>query len=91
VTRNSVSLVLALPLTYAAKIRQVSGMTAVSWANWFGGIYVSGRNFFPQFAVDPPTCLEIYPEFGLSIDEKKAFFADRQGAIVGRKLADQYG
>jgi putative ABC transport system permease protein len=91
VTRNAVSLVFALPLTYAAKIRQVSGVTAVSWANWFGGIYISERNFFPQFAVDPPTYLEIYPEFKLSADEKKAFFADHQGAIVGRKLADQYG
>ncbi len=91
VTRNSVSLVFALPLTYAEKIRQVPGVTAVSWANWFGGVYISERNFFPQFAVDPPTYLEIYPEFMLSAEQKKAFLADRQGAIVGRKLASLYG
>ena len=73
------------------KIRQVDGVTAVSWANWFGGVYVSERNFFPQFAIDPPTYLEIYPEFVLSPEERKAFLTDRQGAIVGRKLAEQYG
>jgi len=91
VTRNAVSLVFALPLTYADRIRQVSGVAAVSWANWFGGVYISERNFFPQFAVDAPSYLEIYPEFVLSDEQKKAFFGDRQGAIVGRKLADLYG
>src|SRR6266487_431388 len=91
VTRNAVSLVFSLPLTYAQKIRQIDGVTAVSWANWFGGVYISERNFFPQFAIDAPTYLEIYPEFVLSPEEKKAFLTDRQGAIAGRKLAEQYG
>lgn len=91
VTRNAVSLVFPLPLTYAQRVRQVPGVTAVSWANWFGGVYVSERNFFPQFAVDAPSYLDIYPEFVLSPAERKAFLTDRQGAIVGRKLADQYG
>jgi putative ABC transport system permease protein len=91
VTRNAVSLVFSLPLTYAQKIRSVDGIGAVSWANWFGGVYVSERNFFAQFAVDPASYLEIYPEFVLTPEEKRAFLADRQGAIVGKKLADQYG
>jgi putative ABC transport system permease protein len=91
VTRSSVSLVFSLPLTYAQKIRQVPGVKAVSWANWFGGVYISERNFFPQLAVDVPTYLDMYPEFILSPAERKAFIADRNGAIVGRKLAEQYG
>jgi len=91
VTRSSVSLVFSLPLTYAQKIRQVPGVQSVSWANWFGGVYISERNFFPQFAVDAPTYLDMFPEFILSPDERKAFFTDRMGAIVGRKLAEQYG
>ena len=91
VTRSSVSLVFPLPLTYAQKIRQVPGVASVSWANWFGGVYVSERNFFPQFAIDPSTYLAMYPELVLPDAERKAFLLDRQGAIVGRKLADQYG
>jgi putative ABC transport system permease protein len=91
ITRNAVSLVFSLPLTYAQKIRQVDGVTSVSWANWFGGVYVTERNFFPQFAIDPQTYLAMYPEYVLAADERRAFLADRQGAIAGRKLAQEYG
>jgi putative ABC transport system permease protein len=91
VTRSSVSLVFPLPLTYADRIRRVSGVRSVSWAQWFGGVYVSERNFFPQFAVDAQSYLDMYPEFILTPAERKAFLTDRNGAIVGRKLADQYG
>ena len=91
VTRSSVSLVFPLPLTYAPKLRQIPGVTGVTWANWFGGVYISERNFFPQFGVDAPTYLDIYPEIVLSAEERKAFLADRKGAIVGRKLADKFG
>ena len=90
VTRSSVSLVFALPLNYAQKIRQVDGVTGVGWANWFGGIYVSERNFFPQFAISE-SYLDLYPEFVLPDDQRRAFLADRVGAIAGRKLADKYG
>jgi putative ABC transport system permease protein len=90
VTRNSVSLVFPMPLSYAPKIRQVDGVTGVAWANWFGGIYVNERNFFAQFAINP-TYLDLYPEFVLSDVERRAFAADRGGAIAGRKLADKFG
>jgi putative ABC transport system permease protein len=91
VTRNSISLVFSMPVTYAQKMRQVPGVAGVSWANWFGGIYITERNFFPQFAIDGPTYLDMYPEFVIKPEEKKAFLVDRKGAVVGRKLADQYG
>jgi len=90
VTRSSVSLVFALPLSYAQKIRQVDGVTAVGWANWFGGVYVNERNFFAQFAISE-SYLDMYPEFVLPDDQRRAFFADRVGAVAGRKLADKYG
>jgi putative ABC transport system permease protein len=91
ITRSSVSLVFPLPLTYAQKIRQVSGVSGVTWANWFGGVYISESNFFPQFAIDAPSYLAMYPEFVLDEAQKKAFMHDRKGAMVGRKLAEQYG
>jgi putative ABC transport system permease protein len=90
VTRSAVSLVFPLPLNYAQKIRQIDGVAAVGWANWFGGIYVSERNFFAQFAVSP-SYFDLYPEFVLSDDERRAFTSDRVGAVAGRKLADKYG
>ncbi len=91
VTRSSVSLVFPLPLNYAQKIRQVPGVQSVSWANWFGGVYQTERNFFPQFAIDAASYLDMYPELVLSDAERKAFLLDRKGAIVGRKIADLYG
>lgn len=91
ITRNSISLTFPLPLSYADRLRSVEGVTGVSWSNWFGGVYITERNFFPQFAVDAPSYLALYPEYVLKDDEKKAFLLDRQGVIVGRKLADTYG
>ena len=91
VTRNAISLTFPLPLNYAERLKTVDGVTGISWSNWFGGVYITERNFFPQFAVEPASYLALYPEYVLKDEEKKAFLLDRQGAIVGRKLANQYG
>ena len=91
VTRNSISLIFPLPLNYKDKIRQVSGVKLVSYGNWFGGIYIDEKNFFANFAVDPRSYLELYPEFILSPDDEAAFFRDRKGFIAGHKLAEKYG
>jgi len=91
ITRNSISLTFPLPVSYADRLRAVEGVTGLSWSNWFGGVYITERNFFPQFAVDAASYLALYPEYVLKDDEKKAFLLDRQGVIVGRKLADTYG
>jgi putative ABC transport system permease protein len=91
VTRNKTSLIFPLPLSYEARIRGVNGVTGVSRANWFGGIYQDPKNFFAQFAISAESYLDIYPDYVLTEDQRAAFLRDRKGAIVGRKLADQYG
>jgi len=91
VTRSAISLTFPLPLNYAQRIKGVDGVTGISWSNWFGGVYITERNFFPQFAVEPTSYLALYPEYRLTADERLAFMRDRQGAIVGRKLADKFG
>jgi putative ABC transport system permease protein len=90
VTRNAISIIFPLPLSYAEKIRQIQGVSRVSWGNWFGGIYIDEKNFFPNFCVEPRSYLAIYPEFVLSGPEKKAFLADRKGFVAGRKLAARF-
>lgn len=91
ISRNAVSLTFPLPIAYAQRMKAVEGVKLISWANWFGGIYQTERNFFPQFAVEPESYLRLYPEYRLKEEERLAFLKDRQGAIVGRKLANQYG
>jgi putative ABC transport system permease protein len=90
ITRNSISLVFSLPITYRQKLKSIEGVRSVSHANWFGGIYKEPKNFFPQFAIDAPAYLQQYSEYLLQEDELKAFLRDRKGAIVGRKLAETY-
>jgi len=91
ITRSATSLTVPLPLSYAERLRAVDGVSGISWSNWFGGVYITERNFFPQFAIDPASYLALYPEYLLKDDEKKAFLLDQQGALTGRKLADQFG
>jgi putative ABC transport system permease protein len=91
ITRNAISLVFPMPSYYRDRIKGIPGVKSVSHSQWFGGIYIEPRNFFPQFAVDHENYLEMYPEFIIKPDELLAFKKDRQGAVVGRKLADQFG
>jgi putative ABC transport system permease protein len=90
VTRNAISLVFSLPVSYEARIRGVEGVTAVARSNWFGGIYQEPKNFFAQFAVSD-NYLDLYPEFVLPEAERQAWQRDRKGCLVGRQLADLYG
>lgn len=91
VTRNAISLIFPMPLFYKDKIRRISGVEAVAYANWFGGIYQEPKNFFPQFAISGASFLDMYPEFLLSEEQRSNFLHDRKGCIVGRKLATRYG
>ncbi|MBV8657972.1 MAG: ABC transporter permease [Burkholderiales bacterium] len=91
VTRSAISLVFALPISYRDRIRAVDGVTSVSWSNWFGGVYIDERNFFPQFAVDMPTYLPLYSEFVITPEERAALLHDRRGCVVGAKLAARFG
>lgn len=91
VTRHSVSFTFTLPLAYEEQLLKIDGVSKVTYAAWFGGIYIDPKNFFANFAVDPATYLDMYAEFIVPPEEMKAFLDDRRGAIVGRRLADRFG
>ncbi len=91
ITRNAISLVFTMPIYYREQMRSIDGVKIVSYSQWFGGIYKEPSNFFPQFAVDHNTYFDLYPEFIIKPEELLSFKRDRQGAVVGRKLADQFG
>jgi putative ABC transport system permease protein len=91
VMTNATGFVLPLPLSYANRIGAARGVKNVTWANWFGGKYGDNQRFFAQFAVDPESYLEMYPEIVLPEEQKQAFFRERSSAIVGRRLLDLFG
>jgi putative ABC transport system permease protein len=88
---NKVSLIIPLPVSYQARLQQVAGVDTATHQTWFGGVYQDPANFFANIAVVPEPFLRIYPEFTLPPDQVQAWLADRQGAIVGRDLAERFG
>lgn len=91
VTLSSTGLVFPLPKAYANRLAAVPGVEAVSWANWFGGRYGDGKRFFANFAIDPASYLDMYPEMVLPEDQKRAFLQERSSAIIGRRLTEIFG
>ena len=60
-TRNAVSIIFPLPLSYRDRIAAVPGVKSVAYANWFGGRDPNDPgNFYAQFAVDAATYMPIY-------------------------------
>jgi putative ABC transport system permease protein len=88
---QKVSFIQPLPRAYQNRIAASPGVASVTHQSWFGGIYQDPKNFFAQFAVEPEPLLQMYPEFVLPADQKKAWLANRTGAIVGRATADRFG
>ncbi|HSG19795.1 MAG TPA: ABC transporter permease [Burkholderiaceae bacterium] len=91
ITRSAISLIFPLPISHGERIRQVDGVERMTVSRWFGGVYKDSRNFFPQFAVEPVSYFEIYPEYILTEEARDRFYRDRRSAIVGRRLAQEHG
>ncbi len=90
-TRGALSMFTSLPEAYKAKIKAVPGVTLVSPEAFFGGYYVDERKRFPNFGVDPEVYLELHPEYRIPDEQRRAFLADRRGAMAGRKLMKRFG
>lgn len=80
-----------LPLGYYARIKSIPGVKLVTHASWFGGVYQEEKNFFPQFAVDHETYLEMYPEFLVTAEARKEWARNKTGVLVGAGLAKRFG
>lgn len=88
---NKTSLIMPLPFSYRDRILRVPGVSGVTYATWFGGVYQDERNFFPQFGVDKDTWFDVYAEYVLPKDQREAFLRDRQACLVGKSLAKRFG
>jgi putative ABC transport system permease protein len=88
---NKTSIIQPLPYSYRDQILRIPGVKAITYDNWFGGVYQDEKNFFPQFAIDPENQRVVFPEFVLPDDQWKAFLEDREGAIAGSGIAKRFG
>lgn len=87
---HRVSIIQPLPQSYGPKIRSTPGVTDLTHANWFGGYFQDPSNFMANMAVEPESWLRMFPEFQLPEDQKKAWIANRAGAIVGIDTARKF-
>jgi putative ABC transport system permease protein len=88
---NKVSIIQPLPISYQERLERMPGVKEVTHQNWFGGIYQDPKNFFAQMAIDDDTFHSMYPEFIIPEEQWQDYKKDREGAIVGVKLAKRYG
>ncbi len=90
ITRQAVSFIFPLPYSYKDKIAGVPGVTKVSFATWFQGVYKDKNQFFSRIAVEPETIFELYPEFLISQEAVETFKRERNSCIIGADIAKQY-
>jgi putative ABC transport system permease protein len=90
ITRNAISLIFPLPLSYKDKIRQIDGVKEIAYGNWFAGTYKDEKNFFANYAIEAKNYMALYPEFIVPPSQKEAFLRDRKACVAGRKLVERY-
>ena len=93
-TTHKTSIIQPLPASYQTKIAEVPGVTHVTHASWFGGIYQNANNNFQgvfQAPIDPEGYLAMYSEFKVPEDQKRAWIEDREGVLVGVTTAERFG
>lgn len=91
ITTHRLSITQFLPEAHLPDIAAVEGVTGVTHATWFGGVYQDPANFFLQLVVNEDTFLELHPEYVVSEADRGAWLSNQRGALVGRDLARRFG
>jgi putative ABC transport system permease protein len=94
ITTHKTSIIISLPKSYQDQIARVPGVTLATHAGWFGGVYENPNRRFQnlfQAPIEPAAYMKMYPEFKLPPEQMAAWLADREGAVVGRKTAENFG
>jgi putative ABC transport system permease protein len=91
VIQNRIGLIQTMPIAYRDKVLAIPGVKAITHNNWFGGVYIEEKNFFPQFAIDVENHRQVMSELVVPEDQWQNFVKDRQGAIVGARTAQRFG
>lgn len=88
---NKINFTQPLPISYYARVQQVPGVKKVTHNTFVGGYIQEPKNFVFTVASDQDTWLDVMPEFIVPDEGRKTFLADRQGALVGRAIANEWG
>jgi putative ABC transport system permease protein len=90
ITRQAISFIFPLPVSYQEKIKSIDGVSNVTFATWFQGVYKDKNNFFARIAVDVETFFDVYPEFLIDAQQLENFKKQRNSCVIGADIAEQY-
>jgi putative ABC transport system permease protein len=92
IVQSAKAIVFFLPMSYRERLQAVPGVQAVTWADWFGGVYQDPKNFFASFAADPESYLDMYKsDMTMPAEQRAEFIKERTACIVGQHLMDKFG
>ncbi|MFI5455126.1 MAG: ABC transporter permease [Isosphaerales bacterium] len=78
-----------IPISRVKEIAQLDGIIAASPFCWIGGKYQDEIMPFAQFGVDADTVFTIMDELTIPPEQLKAFQENKDGCVIGRKLATE--
>jgi putative ABC transport system permease protein len=91
ITNSRYSIIDMLPIAFQQQIASVPGVKEVAFASWFGGSYDNRPAQFAVFPVQPEQYVKVVPELVLAPEQLEKWKNTRDGAIVGKSLAERYG
>jgi putative ABC transport system permease protein len=92
ITRHKVTFFHSMPRRYAAEVREMEGVSTTTYALWTDAkVPQAEGQAFPVLAVDTATFPTVFDEMSVPPDHMEAWKSNRQGAIIGRALANKFG
>jgi putative ABC transport system permease protein len=94
VVHHKIALTQDLPAAHGRVIKNLPGVRAATMLRWFGGTYKDARdpkNRFMQFAIEPQTLFDVYPEYRISAPEEQGFLTQKSGCVASRTLVETLG
>lgn len=80
-----------LPLAYLGRIEAVPGVKGAGFYNFFSGYYQDPKNVISSGAMDMSRLSIMFPEIQIPAGELEAMRHTRNGALIGRSLAEERG
>jgi putative ABC transport system permease protein len=88
---NRMSAVGSMAIGDMNQMMTIKGVRRIAHLSFFGGYFQEAKNVIPAFATNVDDFAAVYPELNITPAQLAAMNSTRDGAIIGRPLADKYG
>jgi putative ABC transport system permease protein len=91
ITMNANGFAGMVPISFVGEVSKMDGVVAATPFSWYGGKYHDEVMPFAQFAVDADTIFTVMDELSVPPEQLKAFKENKDGCVIGTKLARDRG